>query len=206
MALKDLLKMSLILALPRYTTVVESRSINNRVHHSPSAPTEIDCEDLPGHRPFPIYNSKYKLLANGSLCCPLNVYDEDGKPRCISESRVRVECAAKGRGIDKDPCLQCDTCAKQIGESCYGPHGIYGSCDKAKGLVCIGIEKDENRIGVCTTDGGPALRSVGEECGGRFDSLGICRSGLVCQEVQEGKNWVCIMNGKLKVVYLTPFL
>lgn len=179
---KDLVKLALILSL--CTIIMDC-----------GQPEVIDCESLPGSRPIEIYNSWYWLLNNGSLCCPLNTYNERRDDYCISESRAREECARRGRGIDKDPCLHCDTCTKLIGESCYGPQGTHGFCDKEMGLVCIGMETNKDFIGVCTTKGGPAQRNIGEDCGGRNDSLGICRSGLACQEVQKGRNRVCVMNG-----------
>lgn len=179
MVLKTLAKITLLLSLCEIGSCL---SINRAI-------TEYDCKALQGvSRPIMIYNSRYCLDSDGTLCCPLNTN------YCISKERVREECAAQGRGINYEPCFQCFTCAKNIGESCYGIEGIHGLC--REGLECVGWDKDADKIGACAVSGDYPPRQLGEDCGGRFNSLGACASGLVCAEVQEGSNRVCVMGGK----------
>ena len=152
---------------------------------------EIDCSTLANaSRPIEIYNSNYYLVFNNCLCCPLE------SDHCLPERVVRRECARRNRKIVDDPCFQCKTCGKLIGETCYGVQGTEGLCEE--GLKCIGNE-GENKTGVCTVDQEdlPVVRgSAGEVCGGRLNSLGVCREGLECRQIMEGRPNVCVMAGQ----------
>jgi hypothetical protein len=155
---------------------------------------EYACTDVPGGvtRPRAIYNSVYYIDREGGLCCPLNAgYCEYTREQMIQK------CASLGYGVNdgpEEPCAHCYTCARNIGESCYGPQGIQGLCNTKDGLECDGHEDNENKTGVCVSKN-PVLKKIGENCGGRLDSIGVCEDGLVCTEVNEGKHRVCVMGG-----------
>lgn len=189
MVSKMLAKFALLVAL---CTIGRCLPVNRAVN----TVMEFDCKTLDVSRPIAIYNSMYYLDNGGTLCCPLN------SQYCISEQRVMEECAAQGRGINYEPCGHCFTCAKNIGEGCYGIEGIHGLC--REGLECVGREEDEDKIGACAISGDSPLRQLGEDCGGRFDSLGDCASGLVCTEVMEGSNRVCVMGGEKLLNLYSP--
>lgn len=160
----------------------------------------VNCEDLDGTVPIPIFNSRYQILPNGSLCCPLDNYLPNGEPYCISKARAEEECAKTGQGLKPEPCAHCWTCAKLLGETCAGPQLSHGHC--SDDLECFGTDQDQNGIGACTTKGGPRISAIGEKCGGRFGSLGTCTADLKCTEEDEDSvdGGVCIMEGQF-----TPF-
>lgn len=146
-----------------------------------------------GTVPIPIFNSRYRILEDQHLCCPERVYDVvTAESYCLTEDRVREFCAREGRGMVYEPCYHCRTCAKKVGETCGGLELIHGECDQ--GLLCAGIEENEERIGMCIPVSGPETKEVGMECGGRLDSLGVCASELWCSKEEGSESGVCGMN------------
>ena len=63
-----------------------------------------ECTLLNGTVPVPVYNSHYKILENGSLCCDTRTCDAGMK-------EVQAKCGPV-RGIVYEPCVYCYTCAK----------------------------------------------------------------------------------------------
>ena len=129
---------------------------------------------------------------------PPSTYHPNGESICIEEEHVEEHCRVKGRGVEYEPCFYCKTCAKLAGETCRGNQLIHGHCDKDKDLECIG-DNNRSEPGVCIKKGGPPIKNVGEECGGRLDSLGMCKEGSKCTELNATEISVCIRNGKYKL-------
>ncbi len=157
---------------------------------------DVDCIAENGSKPIGMYNSPYTILPNGSLCCPFTPYHLNGESVCFDEDRVEAYCKIRGRGVTHEPCIYCRTCAQLAGETCRGPQLIHGNCDE--GLECIGTGPDDTKVGVCRKVGGPETKRAGEVCGGRLDSLGACKSGAECEEVQTGLS-VCVRHGKCTI-------
>ena len=110
----------------------------------------IDCTDIGGTVPIPIFNSPYTILPNGSLCCPKYIGDFCEDEKVIAGDKCR------GRGLVYEPCHFCKTCAKLAGESCGGHQNLYGTCDE--GLECV--EADQNSThGICYGKGMPLKES-----------------------------------------------
>lgn len=107
---------------------------------------EVDCRDIGGTVPIPIYNSPYTLLPNGSLCCPLYVGDS-----CQTDEEQLDTNKCEG-GLVLEPCHFCKTCAKQAGEPCGGQQNIYGTCDE--GLECNQLDQNSTH-GICYGKGMP---------------------------------------------------
>lgn len=148
-----------------------------------SAPTEeIDCLARNGSIPVEVFNSKYTILPNGLLCCPR--YSGDSNCQDVKDT-----CGE--RELVKEPCHHCKTCSKLLGEDCGGPHSIYGKC--GSNLVCS--RESNDLIGACVAAGGPSVQQVGQICGGRLDSLGICVEGSVCIK-NDKSDGICVMEGK----------
>lgn len=159
-------------------------------------PVEVDCDRFNGsHIPVPVVNSRYRLLQNGTLCCPLNTFDNYGNFYCISDEVMETECRQLNRGVVYEPCYHCKTCAKLEGETCEGPQNSHGFCDS--GLECIGTDQDSNGIGACTVAGGPPTnKDVEEKCGGRFNCFGNCSMGLACVKTTQYDDLICIKEGE----------
>lgn len=156
----------------------------------------LDCKALNGTQPIKICNSPYTRLPNGSLCCPTFPFDPiTNEPICINESRVEEHCKQLGRSVVKEPCRYCKICGKLRGETCRGPQNLHGHC--SKGLECIGVGKYDTEVGVCRDIGGPVTKPVGEVCGGRNDSLGVCEDGAKCTKIEDEVS-VCVQQSKTK--------
>ena len=132
----------------------------------------VDCSAEGGTVPIDIFNSRYQILPDGRLCCPLDIFLENGEPYCIPRDRVSEQCEKDSRGVVFEPCVHCMTCAKVLGEQCKGPQYSHGICDS--GLKCAGTEQNENGIGVCIPVEGVQSSGSGEVCGGPLDSFGVC--------------------------------
>ena len=156
--------------------------------------TVLNCSALGGYRPIEILNSRYQILQNGTLCCPLDRYDSNGQDRCIPKEEIEDVCGEKG--LEYEPCFHCFTCAKVLGESCKGLQFTHGLC-RSKDLECIGTDIDEAGVGACTTKGGPPQnKTSGERCGGKFDSLGICGTDYECIKNNNTNDGICTMKGE----------
>lgn len=99
---------------------------------------EVDCREISGTVPVPIFNSPYTILPNGSLCCPLFPRDSCNQ----DEKVIATKCPG---GLVFEPCHFCKTCAKSAGERCGGIQNQHGTCDQ--GLECA--ERDQNGTGTC---------------------------------------------------------
>lgn len=174
------------------------------VFHGECAPTKvqkqltirtIDCSILNGTKPVDIINSKYTLLPNGTLCCPLERYSQH-RDYCTSKAVMKDICG--DRGIVYEPCFHCKTCAKSIGETCSGPQYTHGHC--GKDLLCIGEGGtnlvNEDMVGACTNSGGRPTKQPGQICGGRFDSVGVCEPESTCVKEDHKVLGECVKHGE----------
>lgn len=154
-----------------------------------TTPAPVNCTALGGLRRVDIVNSPYTVLPNDSLCCPRLA-------SCKEKSVMREIC--RNRELVDEPCFQCKTCAKMIGETCSGPHGMYGECESP--LICIGSNGSTlpygEAIGACTTAKGRRIRNLGKKCGGRFDSIGLCVSDCTCRKDYNTDKGICVKCGK----------
>ena len=147
--------MCLIITLTKSTPVpsVVNQIIEENIR---KCKEQVEICETNGIVPIAIINSIYRILSDNSICCPRTPDHCDGTPYCTSKVDMEEFCGEKG--VVREPCSHCWTCAKLKGEICGGTQDMHGRCGSGhkcfiRGQMKIDYSGKDNSTGICISTG-----------------------------------------------------